>query len=180
MKQLSSVKNMAFIAILAAILCLLAPVSIPVTAIPVSLASFAVYIIAACVKTRQSVIAVIVYILLGAFGLPVFSAFTGGFHRIAGITGGYIIGYVPCALTVSLLTEKFGEKNYIYPLSMAIGTLECYLIGTLWYAVQADVAFTQALSVCVLPFVIGDIIKITAASALAITLKKHKIRSVLK
>lgn len=173
-------QKIAITGILAAVICLLAPLSIPVGAVPVSLATLAVCLTACTVDPKRAASATAIYILLGMAGLPVFSSFRGGFHVVAGVTGGYIIAYVPCALTVSLLTEKFGEKNYIYPLSMAIGTLECYLIGTLWYAVQADVAFAQALSVCVLPFVIGDIIKITAASALAITLKKHKIRSVLK
>lgn len=172
-------QRIAVTGILAAAICLLAPLSIPVGAVPLSLATFAVYIIACTVDTKCAVSAVAIYILLGMAGLPVFSAFRGGLQIIAGATGGYIIGYIPCALTVSLLTEKFGNNKYIYPLSMVLGTLACYLIGTLWYTVQAEVAFTAALSVCVLPFIIGDIIKITAASALAIAIKK-RIRSVTK
>lgn len=173
MKQLSSVKNMAFIAILAAILCLLAPLSIPVTAIPFSLASFAVYIIAACVKTRQSVIAVIVYILLGSFGLPVFSAFTGGFHRIAGITGGYIIGYIPCALIIGLLVNKYENKKFVYPAAMILGTAACYLTGTVWYMLQTRSALTAALMSCVVPFLLVDAVKIAVAGILSTPLHQR-------
>ncbi len=173
MKRLSTVKNMAFVAILAAVLCLLAPLSIPVSAIPVSLASFAVYIIAACVKTRHSVIAVIVYILLGAFGLPVFSGFTGGFHRIAGITGGYIIGYIPCALIVGLLVNKYENKKFIYPMSMILGTAACYLTGTVWYMLQTKSDLTVALLSCVVPFLLIDAVKIAVAGILSISLRKR-------
>ena len=173
-------QKIASTGILAAIICLFAPFSIPAGAVPLSLATFAVYIIACISEPKRATSAVLIYVLLGAAGVPVFSSFRGGFHIIAGATGGYIIGYIPCALIISLLTKKFSDKKFIYPLSMILGTLVCYLIGTVWYAVQAEVSFTAALSVCILPFIIGDIIKITAASALGITLKKHGIRSLAK
>ncbi len=173
MKQISAVKNLAFTALLAAVLCLLAPLSVPTGAIPVSLASFAIYVIASCVKTKYSVIAVAVYILLGAFGVPVFSAFTGGFHRIAGITGGYIIGYIPCVLIIGLLVNKYESKKFVYPLSMVLGTVLCYFTGTLWYILQTKTSVTAALFTCVIPFIIGDIIKIAVASILSIPLRKR-------
>lgn len=167
-------QKIAITGLLAAIICLVAPFSIPVGTVPLSLATLAIFVISCTVDTKLSVTAVAIYILLGMAGLPVFSAFRGGLHVIAGATGGYIIGYVPCALIISLLTKKFGGKKFIYPLSMILGTLVCYLIGTVWYSVQAETSFTTALSVCVLPFIIGDVIKIIAASALVTTLKKHK------
>lgn len=170
-------QKIALTGILAAMICLFAPLSLPAGAVPVSLATLAIYITACTAGPKQTVSAIAIYILLGAAGLPVFSSFRGGLHMVTGVTGGYIIGYIPCALTVSLMTEKWGEKKYIYPLSMALGTFECYLTGTLWYTLQAKVAFTTAISICVLPFIIGDTIKITAASALGIALKKHRIRS---
>lgn len=173
MKQLSTVRNTAFVALLAAILCVLAPLSLPAGAIPVSLASFAIFIIAGCVKTKYSVIAVIVYILLGAFGLPVFSAFTGGFHRIAGITGGYIIGYIPCALIIGLLVNKYENKKFIYPLSMIAGTFACYFTGTIWYMLQTKAEIAAALLTCVVPFLLGDVLKITTASILSIPLRRR-------
>ncbi len=173
MNQISAIKNTAFIALLSAFLCLLAPLSVPAGAIPVSLASFAIFVISSCAKTKQSVIAVAVYILLGAFGLPVFSAFTGGFHRIAGITGGFIIGYIPCALLTGLLVNKYENRKLIYPLSMALGALLCYFTGTLWYILQTKSSLVAALLACVVPFLIGDIIKIAVASIISIPLRKR-------
>ena len=167
-------QKIAITGLLAAILCLISPFSIPVGAVPLSLATLAIFVIACIVDTKHSVTAVAIYILLGMAGLPVFSAFRGGLHVIAGVTGGYVIGYIPCALVISLLTKKFSGRKFIYPLSMSLGTITCYLTGTLWYAVQTETSFTAALTVCVLPFIIGDVIKIIAASALVTTLKKHK------
>lgn len=163
----------ALTGILAAIICLLAPLSFPSGAVPISLATFAVYIISCTVSTKLCVPAVIIYILLGTVGLPVFSAFQGGFHIITGVTGGYILGYIPCALIIGLLTDKFENKKWVYPISMISGTAVCYLFGILWYMLQTGTSFAAALAVCVLPFIIGDIIKITAASALGFTLRKR-------
>ncbi len=163
----------ALTGILAATICLLAPFSFPIGAIPVSLATLAIYIISGTVKTKISVSAVIIYILLGAIGLPVFSAFQGGFQTITGLTGGYILGYIPCALIIGMLSEKYESKKWVYPLSMILGTVACYLTGTLWYMFQADCSFATAMTVCVIPFIIADIIKISAACTLCITLRKR-------
>lgn len=166
-------KNITLIGILAAVLCVLAPFSIPVGAIPVSLATFAVYIISCTVNKKYAMAAVIIYILLGAAGLPVFSSFTGGFQKIAGLTGGFILGYIPCSYIIAALTDRFENKKFIYPLSMISGTLICYTIGTIWYMLQTDCGFLTAVTVCVIPFLIGDAVKISAASCIGITLRKR-------
>lgn len=169
-------QKIALTGILAAIICLLAPLSIPAGAIPISLATFAVYITACTVNVKTSASAVIIYILLGAAGLPVFSAFRGGFHMLAGITGGYLAGYIPCAIIIGMLTGRFENQKWIYPVSMVLGSSVCYLIGTLWYMLQTGSGFTASLSVCVLPFIIGEIIKIPAASVIGFTLRKRLAR----
>lgn len=173
MKSFSKIKSIAFTGILAAVLCVLAPISFPVGAIPVSLATFAVYVIACSTDLKHSVISVVIYILIGAAGLPVFSSFTGGFQRIAGLTGGYLIGYIPCAFVIGLLVKKYENKKFIYPLSMVLGTAVCYSIGTAWYSFQTKSDFSAALLVCVVPFLVGDVIKIAAASCIGIALRKR-------
>ena len=172
-------KKTATVAVLAAILCILSPFSIPLGAIPVSLATFAVYIISCTVSKKYATAAVIIFILLGAAGLPVFSAFSGGFHRIAGVTGGYIIGYIPCAFIISFLVDKFESKKFIYPLSMILGTLACYAIGTVWYIYQTGTAFISALTTCVFPFIIADTVKIAAATCIGMTARKKLRRFIL-
>ena len=166
-------KNLAVTAVTAAILCIFSPVSLPVGAVPVSLGIFAVCLISALMPFRQSVDAVVIYILLGAAGLPVFSGFVGGFQQLAGITGGFIIGYIPCALITSILISRFENKKFIYPLSMAVGVVFCYILGTAWYSLQTNTDFFAAVPICVLPFIAGDIIKIAAASVTGIILRKR-------
>lgn len=172
-------QKIALTGVMAAIICLLSPLSVPSGVIPLTLATFAVFIVSCIADPKSAAGAVIIYILLGAAGLPVFSSFRGGFQVVAGLTGGYIIGYIPCALTVSLLVNKFPKKKFIYPLSMVLGTAICSLTGALWYALQSGVDFAAAFKAGVLPFIIGDTIKITAASVLGFTLRKrlNKIRS---
>ncbi len=166
-------KNLAVTAITAAVLCIFAPISLPVGAVPVSLATFAVCLISAFTPYKQSIVAVIIYILLGAAGLPVFAGFIGGFQQIAGITGGFIIGYIPCALITSGLIGKFANKRHIYPLSMALGVFACYALGTVWYSLQTNTGIAGSIAVCVIPFIAGDIIKISAASVMGIILRKR-------
>lgn len=168
-----SAKKTAIVGILAALICVLAPFSFPAGAIPVSLTTFAIYTVSCSVNTKLALPAVIIYILLGAAGLPVFSSFTGGFQCIAGLTGGYIVGYIPCSFTISFLTDKYENKKFIFPLSMIFGTLVCYLCGTVRYMQLAECGFVTALTVCVLPFLIGDAVKIAAASCVGLTLKKR-------
>ena len=165
-------KNLANIAVSAAIICILAPFSFPLGAIPFSLATFAIYIISCLSTCKISLSATIIYILLGAAGLPVFSGFVGGFQQIAGITGGYIIGYIPCAFIISLFVNRFENKKLIFPISMLTGTAVCYLFGTAWYSFQTKANFIAAFAICVLPFLVGDIIKIAVASVLGFTLRK--------
>lgn len=173
------VKNLTLRAILAAAICVIAPLSIPSGAIPVTLASLIIHVVSACTQVKFSVPAVTIYILLGCFGLPVFSGFTGGFQIVSGITGGYIISYVPCSAVISLLCGKFGNKKIIIPLSMILATLICYVCGTLWYAFQTDSTFIASVPVCVLPFVPGDILKITAATCICVALRP-KLDKILK
>lgn len=168
-----NIKKITTTAILAAIICIIAPFSLPAGAIPISLATFSIYLVACISGRNHTVIAVIIYILIGAAGLPVFSYFTGGLHKLTGLTGGYIIGYIPCAFIIATLTDRYPDKKYIYPASMALGTLICYLVGTLWYMLQAECGFLTAVVTCIVPFAVGDIIKIAAASCIGITLRKR-------
>lgn len=164
-------KNLTLTAMCAALCCILAPIAIPVGAVPVSLALFAVMLTASLSGSVRGTAAVGLYIALGAVGLPVFAGFTGGFERITSATGGFIIGYLPCALLVGLVCGG-DVKLWRYPVGMAAGTLCCYAVGTVWFAVSTCTSLMQSLTVCVLPFVLFDAIKIAAASAICPRLKK--------
>ncbi len=170
MEKAAGIKAITLTAAAAAIICVLAPWKIPIGPIPITLATFAIYLISALLGAARSAAAVAVYILLGAVGVPVFSGFIGGFNVVAGVTGGYIIGYLPCAFIIGLACSKF-KRVFAIPVSMLAGTFVLYAVGTAWYCIAAGVGIVPALSACVLPFIAFDGLKIAAASFLAIRIR---------
>ena len=128
-----NVKRMCRIALLTAVICVVAPLSIQTGAIPISLATLAVYIAGICLGPRDAVIAVALYLLIGGAGLPVFSGWQGGLDKILGPTGGYIAGYIPCAIIAGVIIEVFGKNKIAYPIAMACGTVVLYALGTTWF-----------------------------------------------
>lgn len=167
-----NIKKMTRIAVISAVLCVISPFTIPIGPVPLSLATLGVYIAAAVLEPLSAVLSVLIYVLLGAFGLPVFSGVRGGFSIIAGPTGGYIIGYIICVAAASVLIHKFPKKA-LAPLWYVISTAALYLFGTLWYMVIVKISFAAAVSVCVLPFLVGDALKIIAATMLRNKFYKH-------
>ncbi len=167
------IKSLCVTAIFTAVICVIAPFSITVgSLVPLSLATFAIYLTASMLDFKNAVSAVLVYILLGAVGLPVFSSFSGGLQKLAGVTGGYIIGYIPLVILIALLL-KFKRKVWMYPLSMVLGTAVLYAFGTAWFIVQTKTTLASALASCVVPFLIGDAVKIICASAIATATRKR-------
>ena len=132
------VKKITLIGLLAACLCILAPVSFPIGVIPISLATFAIYIIASLLVWHNTILVILVYIVIGAVGLPVFSGFRGGFSILLGYTGGYIFGYILMGLAISLLLKNNKNKIWMYPIAMLVGTIFCYLFGSIWYMVESN------------------------------------------
>lgn len=173
------IKNLTIRAILAAAICVIAPLCIPAGSVPVTAATLIIFIVSACTDITFSLPAVLLYIILGTFGLPVFSGFAGGLHILAGVTGGYIIGYIPCAAIIGLLCKKYNQKKFIFPLSMLIGTLICYLFGTVWHFIVTDGSIVSSAAVCILPFIAGDVIKIALASAISLPLRT-RLKRIIK
>ena len=102
---------------------------------------------------------------------PVFSGFTGGIQRLFGATGGYMVGYIFCTYITGLFADKF-KKIWAYPVGMVLGTAVLYAFGTAWFCLLTGSEIIPALAACVFPFLIGDAIKIAAASALAVKLRQ--------
>lgn len=173
MKRAFSVRGMAFTAIAAAIICIAAPFCVPMpTGVPISIATFAVMLSGALLGKAKGTAAVVVYILLGLVGLPVFSGFMGGFAQLGSLTGGYIIGYIPCAFCTGLFVERFGGSALSMAAGMTLGTLSLYIVGTAWFVLLTGSGLAAALVSCVVPFLLGDALKIAAACAVAIPLRK--------
>ncbi|MDR0916914.1 MAG: biotin transporter BioY [Oscillospiraceae bacterium] len=169
-------REMLRIALFAALICVLAPFSIG-EPIPVTLATFAIYLSAATLGPASGTIAVVLYVLLGAVGLPVFANSQGGVQKLVSSTGGYIIGYVPLAFITGLFAniKSLQSKRFSFGmvLGMVLGTVVLYALGTAWFVRQSGARFSYALAVCVVPFLIGDALKIVGASALAPILRRE-------
>ena len=165
-----STQLIALTGMAAAVLCVMAPWQIAIGPIPITLATFAIYIISSLLDWQWASIATGIYILLGMVGLPVFAGFKGGFHVVFGVTGGYIVGYVFLALINAAVCSRL--RHWIkYPIGMLLGTAVLYAFGTAWYCVQSGSGLIPALAACVLPFLGFDILKIAAASLVAMAVK---------
>lgn len=176
-KQDSSVKELVTIALLAAVLCILAPLSLPIGPVPVSLTNLVLYFFVFIVGTRRTSIAFIIYCLLGIAGLPVFSGFSGGLGKLVGPTGGYILGFLPMTIVMGIYIEKH-RKNYIMNIIvMEASTWIPYLVGTAWLAYSAGMTFSAALAVGVIPFIIEDLIKMIAAALVAPQIHTQLVRN---
>ena len=114
----------------------------------------------------------VVYIMMGAVGLPVFSNFRGGLSVLAGPTGGYILGYLFAALAVGMVSSYWGASFWKLAIGMAGGLTLCYLFGTVWFVLLTGNGLAAALSACVLPFLPGDAVKIVSAAILLPELKR--------
>ncbi len=152
-------KQMVRIALMAAVLCVLAPWKIPVGPVPITLASFGVYLAAGVLGPLEGTAAVVLYVLLGAVGVPVFSGFTGGAGCLLGLTGGYIIGYIPCAAVSGLLMGR-NAPLWRRALALVAGTAVLYALGTAMYCLLSGKALLAALAACVMPFLPLDAVKI--------------------
>ena len=172
MKTKYKTRTLAMVAVMAAILAVLSPLSIPTAPVPFTLGVFAVYLTAAMLPPLSAMASLSVYILLGVIGLPVFSNHRGGPQVLVGPTGGYIVGYFFIVLCVALVCRRTGR----YALRMAaavVGLGLFYLAGTLWYSFVTGSTFVAGLAVCVVPFAIPDLIKAAAALALAGALNRR-------
>jgi len=168
-------RDMTIIAVMAALICVAGPLSISIGPIPLSLASFAVYMAGAVLGAKKGTLAVGIYLLLGLVGLPVFSGFSGGFQKLIGVTGGYLVGYLPCACITGLAVKPDSPDSgpqWRLPAFMALGTAVLYLIGTAWFMIQTRNTLAASMGMCVIPFLPGDAVKIVAASLLARPVRK--------
>ena len=161
------IKDMAATALLTAMISVIAPFSIMIGPVPLTFATLMVYLAAGTLGWKYGTVSVVLYILLGAVGLPVFSNFEGGFHKIAGVTGGYILGYIPCALATGLVAKASSKKNLAYICGMVIGTLLLYACGTVWFMLQTGNSLPASIALCITPFLVGDAMKIMFACVIA-------------
>ena len=162
-----SVRNMVLCAQFAALTAVCAWISMPVFDIAFTLQTFAIFLSLGLLGGKRGCAVIGIYLLLGAVGLPVFSAFQGGFGILAGATGGYLWGFLAAGLVYRLL-EGCGKLP-----AMIAGQLVCYLCGSLWFYLYAGGGLWLILLRCVIPYLLPDAAKIFLAYSLSRRLGRH-------
>lgn len=174
-------KDLTLIGIFVALLSVIAPISIPLSGgIPISLATLMVMLIGVLLQDYKAVLVVSIYILLAIIGVPVLSGYGFGIQKVFGVTGGYILGYLPLAFISGLFSkysDKYtGTKRYLYLLlGLLLGNIILYTIGTIWFINFTDTRLYAGLMACVIPFLPGDILKIVV-----VLLLEKRIRKLIK
>ena len=167
----ADVRTLTTTALMAAVICVLGPLSVPIGPVPISLTNFAIYITMYVLDAKRGTIAYLIYMLIGLAGLPVFSGFSGGAGKLFGPTGGYIIGFLPMAFVIGVVIDRYWKNRLVCILTMEAATWIPYLMGTGWLAAQTGMTFQAALGVGVLPFIVVDLCKIIAAAFLGPLIK---------
>ena len=174
-----SITQIAVIGVMTAVICILAPFSLPIGPVPISFTNLTIYIALYVLGMKRGTISYLIYLLIGLVGVPVFSGFTGGPQKLFGPTGGYLIGFIPMAVIAGIVIDKCMKKWYFCLLAMIAGTWVCYLFGTAWLAFQANMTFKAALAAGVIPFIIEDLIKMVLALLIGPQIHKQLVKAQL-
>ena len=166
--------DMAYIALFAVLMAVCAWITIPLPKplVQFTLQTFAMFAALLVLGGRRGLYAMVVYLLLGAVGVPVFSGFRGGLSVLLDTTGGYIIGFVAAALVYWLMTVKLGESSSVSIAACVLGLAVCYAFGTAWFLVvyarnAGPIGLTTALGWCVIPYILPDLLKLALAVVLS-------------
>ncbi len=168
--------DMAYIGIFAVVIAVCSWISIP-AAVPFTLQTFVVFLAVILLGGKRGTLAVLVYILLGAMGIPVFAGFRGGISVLFNNTGGYIVGFLCSTLIMWAAESLLGGKLWVQAVSMILGLAACYVVGTAWFMLvyirnTGAVGVMTVLGWCVIPFLIPDMVKIMLALMLGNVLRK--------
>lgn len=166
-----TIRKMANIAIFAALIAVFSQISIPIGPVPINLALLAVFAAGGMLSAAEAVFSVLLFLVLGAAGLPVFAGFNAGLGALAGPTGGYLIGYLLAAFLAGVFCKE--HRSFArYVLGMLLGLVACYALGTAWFVISTESEIWYALGICVFPFLPGDAVKIALAAFLSLKVRK--------
>ena len=173
MKTLS-VTNMAMISLMAAVICILGPLSIPIpmSPVPISFTNLAILFAVCILGWKSGTISYLIYLAAGLIGLPVFSGFSSGFGKLLGPTGGYLVGMILTAIIAGLSFERLKNPVLLY-CGLVFGIAVSYIFGTCWLCIVAHLTLMQGLLAGVIPYIPGDLIKILIAVILGPIIKSR-------
>ena len=171
----TSTRLLVRIALVTAITCILAPLSIPLpfSPVPLSLTNLVLYISIFVLGWKSATVSYLVYLFLGTVGLPVFSGFAGGLGKLAGPTGGYLVGMIFLTILSGWIAERFSKKPVLIFIGMLLGSAVNYLFGTTWLCMQLHLSFAEGLMIGVVPYLFFDIAKMLIALFVGLTIQKR-------
>lgn len=156
-------KRMIYASLMAALTAVGAYIAIPIGPVPIVLQNLFALLTGLLLGGRWGLISIAVYLLAGAAGLPVFSGGTGGIGKFVGPTGGYLFGYVPAVYLAGVIAEKGRGRVAVDLMAMLAGTLTVYAFGVPWLKMVTGMTWSKAVAAGMLPFLIGDGLKIAVA-----------------
>lgn len=171
----TSVRDLCSIAIMAAVTAVMAQIAIPMPmGVPMTMQTFAVTMAGVILGSKKGGMSILVYVLLGAIGVPVFAGFSGGIQNLIGPTGGFIISFPIMAYVIGLGVEMRKKKG-MFTLMVVLGTVLNYVVGVAMFCIVMDSSIMTAITACVLPFIPTAIIKAVLASILGLQIRKRLV-----
>lgn len=161
-----NIYQITIMALMAALTCILAPNSLPIGLVPITLTNLVIYFSVYILGFYYGMGSYLIYLLLGIVGLPVFSGYEGGIQKLAGPTGGYIIGFIFMIIIGGLAMEISRRNMVVTIIAWIIGTFVAYAFGTIWFVKVTKMTVQGALSLCVYPFILPDIAKVVLGTFL--------------
>ena len=178
-KDQIKLRSMILIALFAAIIGVLAQVTIPLPLVPITGQTLAIGLAATILGSRNGTMAVLLYLLIGSAGVPVFAEFSAGIAKLFGPTGGFLVGFIPAAFMIGYYMEKRGFNFINAIIANIIGMLITLAFGTIWLKISADLSWSAAFAGGFAPFIIVGIIKGALASWVGILVRNRLISSKL-
>lgn len=166
-QDIHQLRMIAYASLMAALTAVGAYIAIPVGPVPIVLQNLFVFLTGLLLGRKWGAAAIAAYLLAGICGLPVFAGGKGGIGHIIGPTGGYLIGYLPAVYLIGFLAEKGRGRAHSDLLGMLLGTAVIYGLGVPWLKLVTHMSFSKALILGMVPFLLGDGLKIAVAVPLA-------------
>jgi len=166
-------KMLIVTALFAAIIGIMAQITIPLPLVPITGQTLAIGLAATILGKKYGTLSVIVYIMLGIAGLPVFSGMSSGLGVVFGPTGGYIIGFIPAAFLIGWMLERFGFTVTTAIIANVIGMIITLAFGAVWLKFVAELSWMAAFSGGVAPFIIVGVIKAVLAATVGILVRNR-------
>lgn len=170
-----SIRMQVLCALFAAVCAVCSQLTIPIQPVPITLGTFGVLMAGGFLGKRDGLLSLLIYLILGAAGVPVFSMMRAGISVLAGPSGGFILGFAPMAFVVGLVSEKLGHTFKPMLAATLAGTAVCYVMGIGWFMFLTGTGMWSAMVMCMFPFLPGDLAKIILASFLVAKYRKTLI-----